>query len=38
MQTQSNEEALNKRYLLDKPRADLRATDELIADAEFLRA
>jgi|AGTN01.3.fsa_nt_gi hypothetical protein len=38
VQTQRNEEALNERNLLDKPRADLCATDELIAYGEFLRA
>lgn len=38
MQTQGNEKALHEGNLLDKPRANLRATDELIANAVILRA
>lgn len=38
MQTQGDEKALNQRNLLDKPRTNLVATDELIADVEILSA
>lgn len=38
MQTESNKKALHEGNLLDKPRANLRVTDELVANAVILRA